>query len=410
MVKRTPFSVLALVVSVACQLGAIAEFFSQYPTLPVPSSWLREFCVLVGLSVVLTTALFFARRGYVVIILLYSKLLVATVASIPEPKFGGIEMTLFTGLVLEGSAYPHRGRNFWIVASIVALALASLAPLRVWNAYTAEPSLDVVIAYLAVLLAVAAVSLSGRGLSDALAEERRRNGALNDSIMQLTSANIGFQHYASTIGERSTEEERRRVSREIHDTIGYTLTNIKMMIEVSLDSLRANELRRLEEVLETMKEQTLSGLAEARRSLRTLRSVETTRVGGIHLFRRLTDAFANATGVTVDLNFGNAQLTYGDDVDQVVYRMLQEGMTNAFRHGGATRITVNFWQGDGALNVTIRDNGTGAEQIDEGIGLGGMGERIAKLNGTLRAQNVADGFQLLARIPFGTGREAAPWS
>ncbi len=398
--KRAPLTLIVVSLSLLGQAATAVEFVFLYPSLQVPAHWFEEFAILLALSFSLSVALLFAAKDYLRIILIYGRLLVVLVASIPEGKLVGIEMTLATGLILEITTYLAPQRSIPIVASAVALAGFSQISLPVWDTMTEVPTASQLIAYSAFLVTLSIVGLCLRRLSDSLIAERRRNDSLNESILQLTNANVGFQHYATTVSERSTEDERRRISREIHDTIGYTLTNIKMMIEASLDSLSQARLDHLKHLLETMKEHTLSGLSEARRSLRTLRSVEVSRTSGIRLLHRLIEAFMNATGVTVEANFGNIPFSYGEEVDQVVYRMVQEGMTNAFRHGRATLITINFWQNDGTLNVVIRDNGVGAPDYSEGIGLAGMSERIATLSGTLRAQSVADGFQLLATIPI----------
>jgi len=398
--RRAPLSLTVLSLSLLGQAATAVEFVLLYPSLRVPADWFSEFAVLLGLSFSLSIALLFAAKDYLRIIFIYGRLLVVLVASIPEVKLVGIEMTLTTGLILESTTYLAPPRNLLLAASIVVLAGLSQISLPVWDTRTEVPSAVQIIAYTAFLVTLSIVGICLRRLSDALTAERLRNDALNESILQLTNANVGFQHYATTVSERSTEHERRRISREIHDTVGYTLTNIKMMIEASLDSLSQGRLDHLMRLLETMKEHALSGLSEARRSLRTLRSVEVSRMSGIRLLHRLIEAFMNATGVTVEANFGNSLFSYGEEVDQVVYRMVQEGMTNAFRHGRATLITINFWQNDGSLNVVIRDNGVGAADYSEGIGLAGMSERIATLSGTLRAQSVADGFQLLATIPI----------
>ena len=88
------------------------------------------------------------------------------------------------------------------------------------------------------------------------------------------------------------------------------------------------------------------------------------------------------------------------EVDQVVYRMIQEGLTNAFRHGKATLIHVRLWIFQVELIVRIHDNGQGSPEIKKGIGLQGMEERLKKIHGRLEAKNVADGFVVSAWIPL----------
>ncbi len=118
----------------------------------------------------------------------------------------------------------------------------------------------------------------------------------------------------------------------------------------------------------------------------------------------LTRIFENATLVSVRLHTGNAPASFGVQVDDAVYRMLQECLTNALRHGNATEITVSFWVVEHAVRLSVADNGAGAKEIVPGIGLAGMGERVAHLGGTLKAENTAFGFLVTADIPLEQGQ------
>ena len=89
-------------------------------------------------------------------------------------------------------------------------------------------------------------------------------------------------------------------------------------------------------------------------------------------------------------------------MDDLVYRTVQEGLTNSFRHGRATWVTISLQIHMHVLSVTITDNGTGAKQITPGIGMNGMRERLAKSGGTLTYGNVIRGFRICADIPLAT--------
>jgi signal transduction histidine kinase len=113
----------------------------------------------------------------------------------------------------------------------------------------------------------------------------------------------------------------------------------------------------------------------------------------------IAKAFEAATGVVVTIEYGNLPNQVDDDVMLVLYRLIQEGMTNSFRHGRATRIMIIFGYDAGEIHVVIRDNGHGAAEITDGIGFAGMRERLSALSGQLEARNVVNGFELLATIP-----------
>jgi signal transduction histidine kinase len=124
--------------------------------------------------------------------------------------------------------------------------------------------------------------------------------------------------------------------------------------------------------------------------------------------RRIADVariFERATKVSVHVHYGNAPPSFGSAVDEVVYRTVQESLTNALRHGNATEISVNFWVVDGAVRISISDNGEGSKEIVPGVGLAGMTERLAQLGGTMKAENLPFGFHVLAEIPLPPARE-----
>ena len=113
----------------------------------------------------------------------------------------------------------------------------------------------------------------------------------------------------------------------------------------------------------------------------------------------LARSFQTATGVEVRISYGNAPFSLGREVDATIYRLIQQGLTNAFRHGAASEVRVNLWLADTEVRVNISDNGRGSGDVKEGIGLGGMRERLASLGGRIETRSRADGFDLSAFIP-----------
>jgi signal transduction histidine kinase len=209
---------------------------------------------------------------------------------------------------------------------------------------------------------------------------------------------MDFQHYAIKAEENSMIQERKRISREIHDTVGYTLTNIIMMMQAAMD-IDIEDYERVRGILLQTRTQAQAGLKETRRALRELRSMdEQTRIGLKALYY-LTSTFQRATGVEVLLESGNTPWSLGDEIDQVIYRLVQEGMTNSFRHGRASKIAVNLWQDKEGVLLSIQDNGKGCGSITEGIGISGMKERISALGGRMDIGNTAQGFKVSAFIP-----------
>lgn len=223
---------------------------------------------------------------------------------------------------------------------------------------------------------------------------------LDSAISQLTDANIGFQKYVKEKEIETLANERKRLSREIHDAVGYSLTNIIMLLEAAALLVDKDKGKQKEAILNA-KAQAMNGLEETRTALRHLREEREEPLHGKKAVDELIRAFRDATGIKIKVEYGNLPFSLGERVDTLIFRMIQEGMTNAFRHGMATVITIIFWVDDGLLRLSIHDNGTGTSDIVEGIGLAGMRERLEQLEGKLILKNVVDGFELSAEIPLG---------
>jgi signal transduction histidine kinase len=232
---------------------------------------------------------------------------------------------------------------------------------------------------------------------DSQLEQVRR---LNEATQQLIKANMGFQRYADGIEEKSAEEERKRITREIHDTVAYTLVNIMMMLREA--SLIAADNNKLQELHEQLIDQAQTGLNETRRALRILRAAERVKISARQQIHRLVTAFSKATGVLVNVEYGNIEDSLGEEVFRCIFHMIQEGMANAFRHGRARMIQIDLWQHDSQLLFNLRDNGNGCSNstIEEGIGLSGMRERVRSLGGQFAVSNSYVGFQISVRLPL----------
>ncbi len=145
-------------------------------------------------------------------------------------------------------------------------------------------------------------------------------------------------------------------------------------------------------------------VSDTRHALRELRAIEEVAPKGLQAIYHLVKVFEEATGVQVHLNTGNTPWQFKEDKDQTVYRMVQESLSNAIRHGKATEVDIRLWiletSSGPELIVRIRDYGQGSPEINKGIGLQGMEERVSKMQGRFESSNVMGGFEIAAWIPF----------
>ena len=203
--------------------------------------------------------------------------------------------------------------------------------------------------------------------------------SLDSTIGRLARANREFQAYAGTVKSESAAEERSRITRELHDIVGYALTNIIVMMDAAKARAR-EEPESLDSLLDDARAQSERALNDTRQILHLLRSVEQFERKGIGAIFQLTRAFQDAMRLSVELHVGNLPPTLGPRIDSVL-----------FRHGNASRVRITMWQAAAEIRVGVWDNGNGLpadETVQDGIGMSGMRERFAELGGTIRARNV----------------------
>ncbi|MDT8298484.1 MAG: sensor histidine kinase [Spirochaetaceae bacterium] len=240
---------------------------------------------------------------------------------------------------------------------------------------------------------------AGRWLFDRLMHQDFLVENLKTNLLKLTQANYDFQKYAADTEETTLKRERLRISREIHDTVGYTMTTLRMMLEAGTDLISESPLK-LELQLRKALDLVNQGHEDIRLALTELRERESIRPRGLKGLKKLIDLFSETTGVAVRTEWGDLPWNFPDAVEGVLYRFVQEGMSNALSHGNATSIDIHFRLEEDDIIVNIADDGIGADVLIEGLGLHGMRERVESCGGRLETRSTGGGFLLQAQIPM----------
>ncbi|MDA8427114.1 MAG: sensor histidine kinase [Treponema sp.] len=385
---------------VAAHALALAVFFSDPPRPPGSSDWPLQFSILVALSLVCSLVSQRFDRKVVPAILLGLQLFLLAAADYPdgaEQKLTFIFLCILVVTLLSLLRLPY-----YLIAAADALFVLAFRfrPVRVWNGLPAAPGMEDSLLLLLSLALVSAVLARVFRLYEAFEAQARDLEAMDNSISNLLNANVDFQNHAVQVGERSTIEERKRLSREIHDIVGYTLINLKMMLESAID-LAGSSNRQLAELLARARDQAQSSLGETRMALQAFRDMEKSNLDAVSSIHRIITLFSRATGIEVEVNYGNMPWGIDEELGGTLRRIVQESMTNSFRHGRATRIQIGFWIAHERLLVKVDDNGQGAAEIRPGIGLLGMRERVEGLGGKLEIDSAGYGFSIRAEIPLG---------
>lgn len=215
-------------------------------------------------------------------------------------------------------------------------------------------------------------------------DENARIRKLNE---QLNQANDQLRDYAVNM-ERMTEmRERNRLAREIHDTLGHTLTAIIMCADAGLtlfDVAPEESKKRFQIVAQSAR----NGLTDVRRSIKALRADALEHASLEQALESLIENYCLTTSARIAYFQEAEELILDTDEEDALYRVVQEGMTNAVRHGKADRIEIRITRTGNTVSVKIRDNGTGCASPEEGFGLRHMRERLEMLGGTLAYGNL----------------------
>lgn len=215
---------------------------------------------------------------------------------------------------------------------------------------------------------------------------------------QLQMANRKLEEYAQEQVRMTETRERNRLAREIHDTLGHSLTGIITGIEACI-MLMDIAPEATKEQLRAIAEVARNGITDVRHSVNALRPDALETLSLESAIRKLVEESEKSTGVKIDLVFPENLQDLDQDEEDVLYRIVQESITNAIRHGKATHIDVRMKHVDNDLRIRIADNGKGCDNIQSGFGLHHMQERIDMLKGTL-SYSGKDGFVIEAVVPI----------
>ncbi len=210
---------------------------------------------------------------------------------------------------------------------------------------------------------------------------RRKSRVL---LEEQRAAHRQLQAYAQQAEELAVIEERNRLAREMHDTLGHRLTVAAVQLE-GAQRLIPTDPERASDMVATVRDQVREALNELRRTVAALSAPLEAGLSLPHALTRLATGFEGATGLTLHLALPQDMPPLPDAHRLALYRAAQEALTNVQRHAQARDVWLQLAHQDGALTLTVADNGVGlpAHSEQAGFGLRGLWERAAQLEGEL---------------------------
>jgi signal transduction histidine kinase len=226
---------------------------------------------------------------------------------------------------------------------------------------------------------------------------------LGDSLRTRTLQAAELERNRDALAQQAVEREHLRIARELHDTVGHSLSGM-VLYAGQADRILEDHPVRARELLGTVIASGRETLEEMDRLVRVLRS-EAPVTATVRNVDSLADEF-RGLGLPVDVTITGVARALPEAVDLTAYRITQEALTNTLKHADADSAAVRLEYGADALSVTITDDGTGCARDDGWSptrhGLTGMRERAAALGGDLRVGNRADGRGFSVRVDLPT--------
>jgi signal transduction histidine kinase len=238
-------------------------------------------------------------------------------------------------------------------------------------------------------LAVSFFAYASFQLFSGLLMRYARKAELMSERLQLVNAELISTR--SLLEQSARDSERLRLSRELHDVAGHALTALKLNLGALARDPRQPDIERVQ-TCATLSDELLQSL---RGVVRQMREHE-----GIDLSQAIAQLAAPFPKPKIEVDIAaDARV---DDMRQAeaLLRTVQEGLTNAVRHSGATRLWLRLRREASEMLLEIRDNGRGPIDIAPGNGLCGMRERLEELGGSLSIDRGGEGgVRLSARLP-----------
>lgn len=299
-------------------------------------------------------------------------------------SFGGLTHLLIFITLIYGIANCEK--YFYGISAISLILLAYLLKNR---------SIDYIILNIFMYAAICILLVTLKRISNKVNKLEHLYDDVRRYSYELENTKKQVEIYSKKVEELAQLEERNRISEEIHDTIGHRLTALLIQMEagirvMDLDTLKGRELLvesrdNLRESIDVLRETVRGMKPKAYRNF--LSSIED-----------MISEFKRKTGVNVVLSvLGNPVKLY-PGVEMVLYRNIQESLTNSAKHGKPQKIDITLKYIENTVALTVKDDGTGCSEINKGMGILGMEERTSFVGGTIRVI-CKEGFAIECIVP-----------
>jgi signal transduction histidine kinase len=226
---------------------------------------------------------------------------------------------------------------------------------------------------------------------------------IKEELDMVSQVNTELNSYVALTEKIAEDRERKRIAREIHDTLGHALTGIAAGVDACI-VLIDSDVDRTKQQLKIVSSVIREGIGDVRRSLNKLRpgALEDRTLKDAII--KMIDEYRELSKLNISLYYEWDYIDFDNTKEDILFRMIQESITNSLRHGHAKNVEINLFNTEQCYYIIIQDDGIGSEHITYGYGLKQMKERLAMIGGSVEYMG-DHGFRTMAMIPKVKGED-----
>lgn len=224
-----------------------------------------------------------------------------------------------------------------------------------------------------------------------------RAHTVQSKLHSMQKANDELKSYAAISEKIAQEHERKRIARDIHDTVGHTLTGVAAgidaaMVLIDIDPKAAKT--QLQKISAAIKQ----GIKEVRQVLNQLRPDALKSYTLASALNKMLKEYSDISHIKINFNYAWGDVDFQKTTENIIFRVIEETVTNSLRHGHATEIWIDCTSNDSLYILSIHNNGKSESNIKPGYGITQMKERLAIINGTVEFDG-KKGFTTIVKFP-----------
>lgn len=331
--------------------------------------------------------IFYFRNDKLTIFSMIVEIIISPIAYL---NFGGSILFYLIGVTIDAFTLKFEKIKYIFLIVISLISLSSK-----FNKNIEDGFINLVIMFIFIIL----LNYISR-LHNTKREAQRLYDKLRVSEENLIETKKHLEECLTSIEELTVLKERNRISREIHDSVGHSLSTA--MIQLSaMESIADKEGSMLKDMASNLRDFINESFQDVKRAVSELKSDDYDNYRGLIRIQELCKNFEKMSGVEVNIILSKGDWTISTKQSTHLYRITQEVLSNALRHGKASKVKVimNFTEND--FVISFKDNGIGTDIIKEsGFGLKNIRERSEEIDGIIDVSSeIGKGFFIKLVIP-----------